>query len=96
MQIVEVEPGPGETVIAETGAVTYIYDNITFETKMIHGSEADEDVMSKLFGAGKRMIMGESIFITNCPNSRSVKSRPVFVASYRGDIIAIDVRQLGE
>ena len=63
---------------------------------MIHGSEADEGVMSKLFGAGKRMIMGESIFITNCPNSRSVKSRPVFVASYRGDIIAIDIRQLGE
>ena len=63
---------------------------------MGHGFEADEGVMSKLFGAGKRMITGESIFITNCPNSRSVKSRPVFVASYRGDSIAIDVRQLGE
>ena len=63
---------------------------------MGHGFEADKGVMSKLFGAGKRMIMGESIFITKCPNSRSVKSRSVFVASYRGDIIAIDVRQLVE
>ena len=76
MQIVEVELDPGETVIAEAGAMTYMEDGITFETKMGDGSEADEGVMSKLFGAGKRMIMGESIFITNCPNSRSVKSRP--------------------
>ena len=60
------------------------------------GFEADEGVMSKLFGAGKRMIMGESILITHCPNYRSVKCRAAFVASYRGDIIAIDVRQLGE
>ena len=61
MQIVEVELDPGETVIAEAGAMTYMEDGITFETKMGDGSEADEGVMSKLFGAGKRMIMGESI-----------------------------------
>ena len=86
----------GETVIAETGAMTYMEDGINFETKMGDGSDADEGVMSKLFGAGKRRIMGESILIAHCPNSRSVKCRAAFVASYRGDIIAIDVRQLGE
>ena len=51
MQIVEVELDPGESVIAEAGAMTYMEDGITFETKMGDGSEADEGVMSKLFGA---------------------------------------------
>jgi uncharacterized protein (AIM24 family) len=80
MQIVEVELDPGETVIAEAGAMTYMEDGITFETKMGDGSEADEGVMSKLFGAGKRMIMGESIFTTHFSNSGSVKRRVAFSA----------------
>ena len=96
MQIVEVELDPGETVIAEAGAMTYMEDGITFETKMGDGSEADEGVMSKLFGAGKRMIIGESIFTTHFSNSGSVKRRVAFSAPYPGDIIAIDMAQLGE
>ena len=79
MQIVEVELDPGETVIAEAGAMTYMEDGITFETKMGGGSEADEGVISKLFGAGKRIIMGESIFTTQFSNSGSVKRRVAFL-----------------
>ena len=90
------ELDPGETVIAEAGAMTYMEDGITFETKMGDGSEADEGVMSKLFGAGKRMILGESIFTTRFSNSGSVKKRVAFSAPYPGDIIAIDKAQLGE
>ena len=76
--------------------MTYMEDGITFETKIGDGSEADEGVISKLFGAGKRMIMGKSIFTTYFSNSGSVKRRVDFSAPYPGDIIAIDMAQLGE
>ena len=96
MQIVEVELDPGETVIAETGAMTYLEDGITFETKMGDGFEADEGVMSKLFGAGKRMIMGESIFTTHCPQILAASRGGSLFCPYPGDIIAIDMAQIGE
>ena len=67
MQIVEVELDPGETVVAEAGAMNYMDDGITFETKMGDGSEAGAGIMGKLMGAGKRMITGESVFMTNSP-----------------------------
>ena len=80
VQIVEVELDPGETEIVEAVAMTYMEDGITFETKMGDGSEADEGVVSKLFGAGKRMIMGESNFTTHFLNSGSVNRRVAFSA----------------
>ncbi|MES9895153.1 MAG: AIM24 family protein, partial [Candidatus Thiodiazotropha endolucinida] len=58
MQLVEVELDPGETVIAEAGAMTYMEEGIDFETKMGDGSNADEGLMGKLFSAGKRVFTG--------------------------------------
>ena len=59
IQLVEVELDPGETVIAEAGAMNYMEDGINFETKMGDGSEPDQGLMGKMFSAGKRMLTGE-------------------------------------
>jgi uncharacterized protein (AIM24 family) len=61
MQIVEVELDPGETVIAEAGAMNYMEDGITFEAHMGDGSVANEGMMGKLLNVGKRVLTGESI-----------------------------------
>ena len=62
MQMVEVELDPGETVIAEAGAMNYLEEDVSFESKMGDGSEPDQGIFGKLLGAGKRMLTGESVF----------------------------------
>ncbi|HCG71189.1 MAG TPA: TIGR00266 family protein [Gammaproteobacteria bacterium] len=96
MQVVEVELDPGETVIAEAGAMTYMEEGIIFEAKMDDGSDANEGVFGKLFGAGKRMITGELIFTTHFSNAGGSKSRVAFAAPYPGDIIAVNMAEIGE
>jgi len=71
MQIVEVELDPGETVVAEAGAMNYMGEGITFEAKMGDGSNPDDGIMGKLLGAGKRVLTGESIFLTHFTNTGS-------------------------
>ena len=93
MQIVEIELDPGETVVAEAGAMNYMHDGITFEAKMGDGSTPNEGIMGKLLSAGKRVLTGESIFITHFTNSGSGKKRVSFAAPYPGQIIPIDMRQ---
>ncbi|PSL13611.1 uncharacterized protein (TIGR00266 family) [Marinobacterium halophilum] len=96
MQLVEVELDPGETVIAEAGAMTYMEENITFDTRMGDGSNPDEGFMGKLFSAGKRAFTGESIFTTHFSNSGSGKRRVAFAAPYPGNIVALNMAELGE
>jgi uncharacterized protein (TIGR00266 family) len=96
MQLVEVELDPGETVIAEAGAMTYMEEGIDFETKMGDGSNADEGLMGKLFSAGKRVFTGESIFTTHFTNLGSGKRRVSFSAPYPGNIVPLNMQQLGE
>lgn len=95
MQIVEVELDKGETVVAEAGAMNYMDDGISFETKMGDGSNADESVLGKLFGAGKRMLTGESLFMTHFTNSNGGKRSVAFAAPYPGKIIPIDLAKTG-
>jgi uncharacterized protein (TIGR00266 family) len=95
MQIVEIELDPGETVIAEAGAMNYMDDGITFEAKMGDGSKPDDGVMGKLLNVGKRVLTGESIFITHFTNSGSGKKRVAFSAPYPGKIIPLDMTRLG-
>ena len=64
MQIVEVELDPGETVVAEAGAMNYMEDGIEFTAKMGDGSDPEQGFFGKLADAGKRMITGESFFLT--------------------------------
>jgi uncharacterized protein (TIGR00266 family) len=95
MQIVEVELDPGETVVAEAGAMNYMEDGITFETRMGDGSQPDQGFMGKLFSAGKRMITGESLFMTHFTNHGRGKKRVAFAAPYPGKIIPLDLSQIG-
>lgn len=95
MQIVEVELDPGEVVIAEAGAMNYMDDGITFEAKMGDGSNPDEGFMGKLFSAGKRVLTGESIFLTHFTNSGTGKKRVAFAAPYPGKIMAMDMSKMG-
>jgi uncharacterized protein (TIGR00266 family) len=93
MQIVEVELDPAETVIAEAGAMNYMEDGITFEAKMGDGSKPDSGIMSSLLNVGKRVLTGESIFMTHFSNSGSGKKRVAFAAPYPGKIIPIDMAE---
>ncbi len=95
MQIVEVELDPGETVIAEAGAMNYMEEGILFEAKMGDGSQPDQGLMGKLLSAGSRMLTGESIFITHFTNQGQGKRRVSFAAPYPGKIIPLDLAKIG-
>ena len=96
MQIVEVELDPGETVIAEAGAMNYMDAGITFEAKMGDGSAANEGLFGMLKGAGKRLLTGESLFLTHFTNTGgSGKQVVAFAAPYPGKIIPLDLAEIG-
>ena len=94
MQIVEIELDTGETVIAEAGAMNYMDDGITFEALMGDGSNPGEGVFDKLLGAGKRVLTGESIFMTHFTNSATGKKKVAFAAPYPGKIVPIDLSKV--
>ena len=73
MQMVEVELDPQEVVIAEAGAMTWMDQDIGYETRMGDGSDADQGVFGKLWSAGKRMVTGESLFMTHFSNGGNQK-----------------------
>ena len=93
MQLVEVELDPGETVIAEAGAMNYMEEGIAFEAKMGDGSNANEGIMGKLLNVGKRVLTGESIFITHFTNHGQGKKRVAFAAPFPGNIIAMNMAE---
>lgn len=96
MQLVEIELDPGETVIAEAGAMNYMEEDITFVTKMGDGSNPNEGFMGKLLAVGKRALTGESLFMTHFSNAGSGRKRRVaFAAPFPGKIIALDLSKIG-
>ena len=95
MQVVEIELDADETIIAEAGAMNWMEDDITFEAKMGDGSDENTGLMGKLLSAGKRVISGESLFITHFTNAGSDKRRVAFAAPYPGHIIPVDLSQIG-
>lgn len=95
MQIVEVELDPNEVVIAEAGAMNYMEDGIGFETRMGDGSRPSGGIMDSLLNVGKRVLTGESIFMTHFTNTGQGKRRAAFAAPYPGKIIPLDMATLG-
>jgi len=95
MQVVEVELDPNETVVAEAGAMNYMDDGISFQAMMGDGSNPGEGIMGKLLGAGKRVLTGESIFMTHFTNTGAGKKRVAFAAPYPGKILPIDMARNG-
>ena len=95
MQIVEVELDPSEVVIAEAGAMNYMEDGITFDTKMGDGSNPVKGVLDSLMHVGKRVLSGESIFMTHFTNTGQGKSRVAFAAPYPGKIVPVEMAEIG-
>ena len=96
MQYVEVELDPGETAIAEPGAFMMMDDGIQMQTIFGDSSQQqDNSLLGKLFSAGKRVLVGESLFMTAFTNVGQGKKRVSFAAPYTGKIIALDLQQLG-
>jgi uncharacterized protein (TIGR00266 family) len=95
MQFVEVELDPGESAVAEAGSMMYMTPGINMETIFGDGSQQQTGVMGALLGAGKRLITGESLFMTVFTNSRGSKEQVAFAAPYPGKILAMDLKQLG-
>ena len=96
MQFVEVELDPGESAVAEAGSMMYMTPGIQMETVFGDGSQQQRSgVMGALLGAGKRLITGESLFMTVFTNQGAGKQQVAFAAPYPGKILAMDLKQLG-
>lgn len=96
MQCVEVELDPQETVIAEAGAFMYKDQAIQMQTIFGDGSNAGGGgFMGKLLQAGKRVLTGESLFMTAFTHNGTGKARVAFASPYPGKIIPMDLAQLG-
>ena len=95
LQQVEVELDPGETVIAEAGSMNYMEQGIQFETKMGDGSNPQEGFLKKALGAGSRVLMGETVFLTHFTNRDTVKRKVTFSSSYPGKIVPLNLKEYG-
>ncbi|MBP7509026.1 MAG: TIGR00266 family protein [Prolixibacteraceae bacterium] len=95
LQIVEVELDPGETVIAEAGAMNYMDEGIQFEAKMGDGSNPSAGLMDKLLNVGKRVLTSESIFMTHFTNAGRGKQSVAFAAPYPGKIVPMNLAGIG-
>lgn len=96
MQFVEIELEPGESVIAEAGAMMYVEQGIQMEAIFGDGSGKEgNDLVGKLFSAGKRVLTGESLFMTLFANKASVKQKVAFAAPYPGKIVVLDLSEFG-
>lgn len=95
MQFVEIELDPREGVVAESGSFMMMEDGITMETIFGDGSNQSEGILGKLFSAGKRLLTGESLFMTVFSNSGMGKKKVSFASPYPGKIIPIDLSVFG-
>ncbi len=91
MQYVEIELDPQEGVIAEAGSFMMMDNGIKMETIFGDGSSQDNTLMGKIFGAGKRLLTGESLFMTAFYNTVPGKKKVSFASPYPGKIIAVDL-----
>lgn len=94
MQCVEIELDPQETVIAEAGAFMYMDDGIEMQTIFGDGSKSNGGFFDKLLGAGKRLLTGESLFMTAFTHTTVGKARVAFASPYPGKIITLDLREM--
>lgn len=93
MQYVEIELDPQEGVIAEAGSFMMMDDGIKMETIFGDGSQKDSGFLGKVLGAGKRILTGESLFMTAFYNNLVSKRKVSFASPYPGKIIPIDLTE---
>jgi uncharacterized protein (TIGR00266 family) len=96
LQFVEIELDPNETAVAESGAFMMMDDGIQMNTMFGDGSQQqDNSFLGKLLSAGKRLLVGESLFMTAFTNVGQGKKKVSFAAPYTGKIIVFDLQALG-
>lgn len=96
LQFVEIELDPGETAVAESGAFMMMDDGIEMQTIFGDGSQQQgTGLVGKLMSAGKRLLTGESLFMTAFSNVGNGKKRVSFAAPYTGKIVVFDLQALG-
>jgi uncharacterized protein (TIGR00266 family) len=95
MQFVEVELDPQEAAVAEAGGMMYMEDGIEMETIFGDGSQQQSGFLGALMGAGKRLLTGESLFMTVFWNRGAGKKHVAFGAPYPGKIIPIHLSEIG-
>ncbi len=95
MQFVEVALDPGESAVAEAGTMMYMTQGIELETIFGDGSKPQSGFMDAVLGAGKRLLTGESLFMTVFTNSGQTLGKVAFAAPYAGHILPMDLRTLG-
>ncbi|TWW00572.1 TIGR00266 family protein [Chitinophaga pinensis] len=95
IQIVEIELDPQETAIAESGSFMMMDQDIQMQTMFGDGSQANQGLFGKLVSAGKRMLTGESLFMTAFTNVGQGKKKVSFAAPYPGKIIPMDLQRMG-
>ena len=95
LQFVKVELDPKEAVVAEAGSMMYIEDGIQMDTIFGDGSQQNQGFMGALMGAGKRLLTGESLFMTVFHHESAQKRKVAFAAPYPGKIQPLHLRDLG-
>ncbi len=96
LQFIEIMLDPNETIIAEAGAMMYMDNLIQMDTVFGDGSGKEgSDMKSKLFSAGKRMLTGESLFMTSFTNKAPERRCVAFAAPYPGRVIPFDLSDFG-
>ncbi len=96
MQMIEIELDPQETAIAEAGSFMYMGEGIQMETIFGDGSaKQGTGFFDKLWGAGKRLLTGESLFMTAFTHTGIGKARVAFASPYPGKIIPMDLTEFG-
>ena len=94
LQFLEVILDPQEAVVAEAGTMMFMDDGIAMETIFGDGS-ASQDFLGSLLSAGKRLLVGETLFMTVFKNEAGDRRRVAFAAPFPGKIVAIDLKELG-
>ncbi len=94
LQFVKIELDPGEAVVGEAGSMMYIEADIQMQTIFGDGSQQQGGFVGALLGAGKRLLTGESLFMTVFQNQGSLKRKAAFAAPYPGKIVAIHLAQV--
>ncbi|MBM3396774.1 MAG: TIGR00266 family protein [Betaproteobacteria bacterium] len=94
MQYVEIELDPGEAAIGEAGGMMFMQDGIALDTVFGNGNQQG-GIFGKLLGAGKRLLTGESLFMTVYSNQSNAKRKVGFAAPYPGKIVPIELPKFG-
>lgn len=92
LQLLEVILEPGETVIAEAGAMVFMEEEIEWTARLGSG---EEGIFGKIWSLGKRWLLGESLFFTHFTNGGSRPRSVAFAAPYPGTLIPIDLSEVG-